>query len=161
MRVERRDLIDLGKGQLHLGGERSEMSSREVSVLILNEMKMLDQQIAPAWPIGQERANFHHRLRINLAALRCTRRATPAAAAGRSSRADLFRNAHLSLSKHQTTASGPASTSPSPKLTDRPSLSAGSLPLFFLIVVRNRIIRSMRGSVWEFTAQCRFRRIGA
>jgi hypothetical protein len=34
------------------------MWSRQVSVLILNEVQMLDQEIAPARPIGQERTHF-------------------------------------------------------------------------------------------------------
>ena len=52
MRVEGRNLIDLGERHLHFGGERREMSGRKIAVLILNQMQMLDQQIAPARPIG-------------------------------------------------------------------------------------------------------------
>ena len=52
VRVERRDLIDFGERHFHLGGERGEMCSRQVPVLILNEVQMLDQEIAPAPPGG-------------------------------------------------------------------------------------------------------------
>jgi hypothetical protein len=58
MSVERRDLVDFGERHFHLGRKRSKMWSRQVSVLILNEVQMLDQEIAPARPIGQERTHF-------------------------------------------------------------------------------------------------------
>jgi hypothetical protein len=41
-------------------------------------MKVLDQQIAAARPIGEQPANFHQRLRIDLAAFGGARRAPPA-----------------------------------------------------------------------------------
>ena len=70
MRVEGRDLVDLGERHLHLGGERREMRGGEMAVAVLDQMQMLDQQIAPARPVAQQRAHFFERLRVDLAALR-------------------------------------------------------------------------------------------
>ena len=78
MRVEGCDLIDLGERHLHLGGERGEMGGRQITVLILNQMKVLDQQIAPARPVGEQPAHLLERLRIDLAALGRARRAAAA-----------------------------------------------------------------------------------
>ena len=50
------------------------MRGGEMAVVILNEMQMLDQQIAPARPVGEQRADFVERLRIDLAALGRARR---------------------------------------------------------------------------------------
>ena len=61
MRVEGRDLVDLGQRQLHLGGERREMRGREMAVAVLDEMQMLDQQIAPARPVAEQRAHLVER----------------------------------------------------------------------------------------------------
>ena len=61
MRVEGRDLVDLGQRQLHLGGERGEMRGGEMAVMVLDQMQMLDQQIAPARPVGQQRAHLVER----------------------------------------------------------------------------------------------------
>ena len=80
MRIEGRDLVDLGLRHLHLGGERREMRGGEMAVMILDQMQMLDQQIAPARPVGEQRAHLLERRRIDLAALGRARR--PAAAAG-------------------------------------------------------------------------------
>src|SRR5262245_722889 len=56
------------------------MRGGEIAVLILNEMQMLDQKIAAAWPVCQKGANFVERLRVDLATFRCAR--WTAAAAG-------------------------------------------------------------------------------
>ena len=81
MRVEGRDLVDLGQRQLHLGGERGEMRGGEMAVMVLDQMQMLDQQIAPARPVGEQRAHFVERLRIDLATLGRARRTAAAACA--------------------------------------------------------------------------------
>src|SRR5689334_7345472 len=91
MRVESRDLIDLGQRQPHLLRQSSEMGGREMPVAILNEMQVLDQQIAPALALAKKRADFVVRPRVDLAALRRARRPASAASAaaaaiGRSSR---------------------------------------------------------------------------
>jgi len=48
MGVEGRDLVDLGLRQPHLGGERRQMRAGNVPVVVLDQMQMLDQQIAAA-----------------------------------------------------------------------------------------------------------------
>ena len=69
MGIEGRDLVDLGLGQLHLLGERREMGRREVAVGILDEVQILDQQVAPARRIAEQCPNPVERGRIDLAAL--------------------------------------------------------------------------------------------
>ena len=80
MRVEGRDLVDLGLRHLHLGRERSEMRGREMAVMVLDQMQMLDQQIAPARPVGEQRLHVVQRGRIDLAAFRRARRLAAAGA---------------------------------------------------------------------------------
>ena len=63
MRVEGRDLVDLGLRHLHFVRERGEMRGGEMTVLVLDEMQMLDQQIAPSRPIGEQRLHVLERLR--------------------------------------------------------------------------------------------------
>ena len=70
MRVEGRDLVDLGLRHLHLVGERGEMRRREVAVVILDEVEMLDQQVAAARPVGEQGLDLGQRVRVDLAALR-------------------------------------------------------------------------------------------
>ncbi len=55
------------------------MRGGEMAVLILNEMQVFDQQVAPARPIGQKGTDLVERLRVDLATLGRARR-TPAAA---------------------------------------------------------------------------------
>ena len=74
MRVEGRDLVDLGLRELHLGGERREMRGGEMAVAVLDQMQVLDQQIAPARLVAEQRAHLVERRRIDLAALRRLRR---------------------------------------------------------------------------------------
>jgi len=45
-------------------------------------VQMLDQEIAPARPIGEKRTHFHQGLRIDLTTFWCARRAAPSAAPG-------------------------------------------------------------------------------
>src|SRR5437763_16956953 len=102
MRVESRDLIDLGKRKPHLLRQSGEMGRREMTVAILNEMQVLDQQIAPALALAKKRPDFVARPRVDLAALRRARRPAPpasaaAAAIGRKSRRR-GHNAHHFLS---------------------------------------------------------------
>ena len=91
MRVEGRDLINLGQGEPHLGRQSSEMRGREMTVTILDEMQMLDQQIAPALAVAKQRPYFFAHLRLDLTALWGARRPAPpastaVAAIGRHSR---------------------------------------------------------------------------
>ena len=50
--------------------------------MILNEMQMLDQKIASARPVNEQRAHFVECFRIDLSALRGARRAAPRRSAG-------------------------------------------------------------------------------
>ena len=77
MGVEGRDLIDLGQRELHLLRQRGKMRGGEMAVVILDEVQMLDEQIAPARPVGEQRKHFLERFRIDLTALRGARRAAP------------------------------------------------------------------------------------
>ena len=70
MRIEGRDLIDFGLRKLHFGRQRRQMRARYVAVFVLDQMQMLDQKVAAARAIGQERLDIRHRLRIDLAAFR-------------------------------------------------------------------------------------------
>ncbi len=93
MRIEGRDLIDLGQRQFHLGGERGEMRGGKTAIGVLNEMQMLDQQIAPARLVAEQRAHFLERLRIDLPAFRSAPRPAvrlPRATRGR--RLNIHRN---------------------------------------------------------------------
>jgi hypothetical protein len=48
MGVEGRDLVDLGERELHLLRQRGEMRGGEITVAVLDQMQMLDQEVAPA-----------------------------------------------------------------------------------------------------------------
>ena len=69
MGVEGRDLVDLGLGQLHLVGQRRQMGRREMAAGVLDQVQILDQQIALPRRIAQQGANPVERGRIDLAAL--------------------------------------------------------------------------------------------
>jgi hypothetical protein len=95
-------------------------------------MQMLDQEIAPARPIGQERTYFYQRLRIDLAALWRAGRATPATLpGGRSFGGQLLCDAHFSPSKLQKNATDSVPASPTRKSSDRYFRSKSSLSLYF------------------------------
>jgi hypothetical protein len=79
MRVEGRDLVDLGLRKLHLGRKRREMRRGDVTVLVLNKMQMLDEEIAAARAVGEQGRNFRFCARIDLAALGRTARFLAAA----------------------------------------------------------------------------------
>ena len=64
MRVEGRDLVDFGLRELHFGGERREMRGGEMAVAVLDEMQVLDQEIAPPRPVAEQRAHLVERRRI-------------------------------------------------------------------------------------------------
>src|SRR5262249_35218214 len=58
----------LGEREPHLQRERREMRGRQVSVPILNQVQVLDQEVAPARPLAQERTHLLERLGVDLAA---------------------------------------------------------------------------------------------
>ena len=69
MGVKGRDLVDLGHGEAHLIGKGGEMGGREVVIGVLDEMEMLDQKVAPARTITQQRPDLGQRLGVELTAL--------------------------------------------------------------------------------------------
>ena len=80
MRVEGRDLVDFGEREPHLLGERREMRGGEAAVAVLDQMQVLDQKVAPALALAQQRAHLLERARIDLAPLRRSGRLAPPAA---------------------------------------------------------------------------------
>jgi hypothetical protein len=69
------------------------MRCGDEAVLILDEMKMFNEQVAPTRTVGQQSPHFHECLWVDLSALWSTpRSATPAR---RRLGRRLFRNAHL------------------------------------------------------------------
>ena len=64
--VEGRDLVNLGLGQAHLVGERGQMRGREMAVAVLDQVQVLDQQIAPARPVAEQRLHLLERLVVDL-----------------------------------------------------------------------------------------------
>ena len=60
------------------------MRGREMAVAVLDQMQMLDQQIAPARARAEQRADLVERRRIDLAALRGAARPAAAVAVGAS-----------------------------------------------------------------------------
>ncbi len=69
MRVEGRGLEHFGKRQLHLVGERREMRGGNLMILVLDQVQMLDQQIAPPRPVAEQELDLVRGGRIDLAAL--------------------------------------------------------------------------------------------
>jgi len=67
--VEGRDLVDLGERQPHFLRQRGEMRGGEVAVLVLNQMQMLDQQVAPARPLTEQGADLIERFQVDLTPL--------------------------------------------------------------------------------------------
>ncbi len=69
MRVEGRRLEHLREGQLHLVGKGGEMRGRNLVVGVLDQVQMLDQQVAPPRPVAEQKRNLFSGLRVDLAAL--------------------------------------------------------------------------------------------
>ena len=86
-----------------------------MAVVILDQMQMLDQQIALARPVGEKRAHLIQRGRIDLAALGRTRALAAAAFAGAGgARLGLLGNAHFSLFLSNKDTFRPRISKPSP-----------------------------------------------
>ena len=81
MRVEGRGLEHFGERQLHLVGERRKMGRRNLVILVLDQVQMLDQEVAPARPVAEQLLDLVRGGRIDLAALR--RRLGPLASLAR------------------------------------------------------------------------------
>src|SRR5215831_15558215 len=70
MGVEGRDLVDFGQRKAHLLRQRGEMRGGEIAVAVLDQMEVLDQEIATARPVGQQCAHLVERSRVDLPAFR-------------------------------------------------------------------------------------------
>ncbi len=70
MRIEGRGLEHFGKRQLHLVGEGCEMRRRDLVIRVLDQVQMLDQQIAPPRQVAEQQFDLVGRGRIDLAPLR-------------------------------------------------------------------------------------------
>ena len=70
MRVEGRGLEHFRKGKLHLVGECGEVGGGDLVIFVLDEMQVLDQEIAPPRPVAEQHLDFMGGLRIDLAPLR-------------------------------------------------------------------------------------------
>ena len=80
MGVERGDLVDLDQGEPHLLGERREMPRMKAAEMVLQQMQMLDQQVAPPLAFAEQRLDLGQRGGIDLPALRMIRPAPPSRA---------------------------------------------------------------------------------
>ena len=69
MRVEGRGLEHFGKGQFHLVGKRREMRGGNLVILVLDQVQMLDQQIAPPRPVAEQQLDLMGGGGVDLAAL--------------------------------------------------------------------------------------------
>ena len=70
MRVEGRGLEHLRKRQLHLVGKRREMRGRDLAIFVLDQVQVLDQEIAPPRPVAEQQLDLVGGGRVDLAALR-------------------------------------------------------------------------------------------
>ena len=77
MRIEGRDLVHLGQRHAHQMRERGQMRRGEMAVFVLDQMQMLDQQIAAARPFREQRLNLGQGGGVNLPALRRDARTPP------------------------------------------------------------------------------------
>ena len=80
MRIERGDLVDLDQRQPHLLGERREMARVQAAVMVLQQVQVLDQQVAPPLAVAEQRLHLGQRRGIDLPALRLVAPAPPARA---------------------------------------------------------------------------------
>ena len=56
--VERGDLEDLDRGQVHLLGQSHDLGFADGVEPVLDEMEMLDEQVSPAGPIAEQAPDF-------------------------------------------------------------------------------------------------------
>src|SRR5258706_3136257 len=67
--IERRNFVYLGLRQPHFLRQRGQVRGRQMSVVILDPMQVLDQEISAAWCIAEQRANLLARHRVDRATL--------------------------------------------------------------------------------------------
>ena len=61
MGVERGDLVDLDEREPHLLGQRREMPRMEAAEMVLQQMQVLDQQVAPPLAFAEQRLHLGQR----------------------------------------------------------------------------------------------------
>src|SRR6185312_11818542 len=69
MGVEGRGFEHLGKRQLHLVGERGQVRGGDLVIAVLDQMQVLDQEVATPRPVAEQCGNLLASLRIDLAPL--------------------------------------------------------------------------------------------
>jgi len=79
MMVEGRHFVHFGHRHLHFGGERNQMRRRKTAKPILNEVQVLDQEIAAARGVAEQRRHLLPRFGVNRPTFRD--RAHPSASA--------------------------------------------------------------------------------
>ncbi len=102
MGVERGDLVDLDQRQPHLLGERRKVAGVQAAEAVLQQVQVLDQQVAPPLPVAEQGAHLGERRRIDLAALRVVGTAPP-------SRAGMDAAVVLCLRRHGRRYTAPSS----------------------------------------------------
>ena len=80
--VERGDLVDLHLAQAHLVGQGADVLGPEAAELVLDQVQVLDQQVAPPRAVAQEAAHVREGGVVDLPALRLGRVAAPRSARG-------------------------------------------------------------------------------
>ena len=70
MGVEGRDLVHFGQRQPHLVRQGRQVGGGQAAMLVLDQMQMLDQQIALARALAEQGLHLAQRRRIELPALR-------------------------------------------------------------------------------------------
>src|SRR5215472_1545917 len=134
MRVESRDLIDLGQSEPHLGRQCGKVSGREMAIAVLNEVQVLDQQIAPTLAVAKQRTDLFARLGIDLPTLWRARGAASAGIAATFGRHDLRRvvQCHHFLLKRQSVSGNrllrPIHAIRTARRSDRPCRYRSTLP---------------------------------
>src|SRR5271167_3961962 len=80
MSIERGDLVDLDEGEPHLLGQRRQMPRLQTTQMVLQEMQVLDQQVATPLAIAEQHLHLCKSRRIDLPPLRMIGPAPPARA---------------------------------------------------------------------------------
>ncbi len=79
MGVEGGDLVDLGLGEPHRLGQRLQVCCTQMAEMVLQHVQVLDQQVAAAWPVAEQRRHLGSGSRVQLPALGRSSPATLAA----------------------------------------------------------------------------------
>jgi hypothetical protein len=69
VRIERRGLVDLGQREPHLFGEGHQVGGAELTVGVLDQVQVLDEQIPPAGPVAEQGGDLGSGVEVDLTAL--------------------------------------------------------------------------------------------